>query len=453
MSEAADPEDVDALLRELLRRARARSIESHGGTVEKFIGDAVVGVFGVPAVHEDDPERAVRAGLRILEALEGMTRPDGTPARGARRRQHRRGARAPRRRPRLRRAASSPATPSTPPPACRPPRRRAGVVVGALTHELTERVIVYEELPPVAAKGKAEPVAAWLAPAARRAHRPPHLRRARTTPFVGRERRARRASSTHCRRPSRQRDGAGSCLARRRAGHRQEPPRAGVRCASLDARPEMVTWRQGRCLPYGEGVTFWALGEILKAHAGILDSDDVATVEAKLEAVLPDGDDGHWLRQRLRPLLGSRRSQAVARGELRRLDALPRAIAGPRPAVVVLEDLHWAGEAMLAFVEHLLARGLEAPLLLLATTRPELLRRHEGALTPPRTATGSAALTLRGLCGTAGRRTRRRPRSTRRRARPPGPNPRARRRQPALRRAVRAPPLDRGCCSHGRRRA
>ena len=78
MSEGADPEDVDAILRSYHAAAR-KVIESHGGTVEKFIGDAVVGVFGVPAVHEDDPERAVRAGLRLLEALEGMLRPDGTP--------------------------------------------------------------------------------------------------------------------------------------------------------------------------------------------------------------------------------------------------------------------------------------------------------------------------------------------------------------------------------------
>ena len=78
MSERADPEDVDAVLRAYHGAAR-KVIESHGGSVEKFIGDAVVGVFGVPAVHEDDPERAVRTGLRIIEALEGMTRPDDLP--------------------------------------------------------------------------------------------------------------------------------------------------------------------------------------------------------------------------------------------------------------------------------------------------------------------------------------------------------------------------------------
>ena len=73
---------------------------------------------------------------------------------------------------------------------------------------------------------------------------------------------------------------------------------------SIDERPEMVTWRQGRCLPYGEGVTFWPLSEILKAQAGILDTDDVATVETRLDAFLPQGADRAWLRQRLRPLVG-----------------------------------------------------------------------------------------------------------------------------------------------------
>ena len=78
MSEAADSEDIDAILRGYFAHA-TEAIQSHGGTVEKFIGDAVVGVFGVPAAHEDDPERAVRAALRIIESLGGMTRPDGSP--------------------------------------------------------------------------------------------------------------------------------------------------------------------------------------------------------------------------------------------------------------------------------------------------------------------------------------------------------------------------------------
>jgi class 3 adenylate cyclase len=161
MAERTDPEDVDAVLRRYYAAAR-EVIESHGGTVEKFVGDAVVGVFGVPAAHEDDPERAVTAGLRLVTSLGAIERPDGSPlevrvgintgetlvrldidplsGRGflvgdavnsAARLQ----------------AAASPGQ----------------VVVGGLTYELASRAIVYEELPRVVAKGKVEALTAWLA--------------------------------------------------------------------------------------------------------------------------------------------------------------------------------------------------------------------------------------------------------------------------------------------------
>ena len=167
MGEAADPEDVDALLGEYFKRATG-AIESHGGTVEKFIGDAVVGVFGVPAVHEDDPERAVRAGLSIIESLEGMTRPDGSPL------QARGGINTGEALVRLDVDPSSGRgflTGDAVNTAARLETAAApgGVVVGDLTHQLSERVIVYEELPPIAAKGKGEPVPAWLAKATSRA--------------------------------------------------------------------------------------------------------------------------------------------------------------------------------------------------------------------------------------------------------------------------------------------
>ena len=184
MSEAADPEDVDRILGEYFARA-AKVIESHGGTVEKFIGDAVVGVFGVPAAHEDDPERAVRAALRILEALENMIRPDKTPL------EARCGVNTGEA---LVRLDVDPASgrgfltgdavnvaarlESAAPP--------GGVVVGTLAHELTSHAIEYEDLPPVKAKGKAEPLEAWLArrPFARTGLRTdgPSM-----TPFLGRD--------------------------------------------------------------------------------------------------------------------------------------------------------------------------------------------------------------------------------------------------------------------------
>ncbi len=118
--------------------------------------------------------------------------------------------------------------------------------------------------------------------------------------------------------------------------------------------PELVTWRQGRCLPYGEGITFWALGEIVKAHAGILESDDPATAIAKLDVVLPEGEERAWFRQRLLPLLGIEASSPAEREEL--FTAWRRwleQIAEQDPTVLVFEDLHWADDALLAFLEHL----------------------------------------------------------------------------------------------------
>ncbi len=374
MSEAADPEDVDAVLRPY-HSATRKVIESHGGSVEKFIGDAVVGVFGVPAVHEDDPERGVRAGLRMVDALAGMTRPDGSPL------EVRVGVNSGEALVRLDVTPGSgegfltgdAVNTAARLQAAAPP---GGVAVGALTHRLTERVILYDALPPVSAKGKAAPVLAWRArrPLTRTGLRTSGLA---TTPFLGRgyelaflQSALREASET---------DEGRMILVVGEPGIGKS--RLVLELArSLDQRPEMVTWRQGRCLPYGEGVTFWALSEIVKEHAGIHDSDDVATVESKLEAGLPEGEEGTWLRQRLRPLLGLAAPQAAREENFAAWTRFLELIADSGPAVLVLEDLHWAGEGMLSFVEHLLSRALKAPLLLVATTRPDMLERHEGIL-------------------------------------------------------------------------
>ena len=375
MSEVADPEDVDRLLGEYSARAR-KLIESHGGTVEKFIGDAVVGVFGVPAVHEDDAERAIRAGLRIVAALGDMTWPDGS------RLQVRAGVSSGEALVRLDVPPGSgerfltgdsvntaARLQSTAPP--------GGVVVGELTHTLAEDAFLFTELEALALRGKSEAVRVW------QAVRPRSRTGLRTTSrsatrFVGRD-----AELAVLR---------GALVDVAATGDSQfclvvgEPGIGKSRLVlefarSLDDKPEIVTWRQGRCLPYGEGVTFWALSEIIKAQAGILDSDDVTTVESKLEDVLPEGEDAAWLRQRLRPLLGLEASQASREENFAAWRYFLESVADDGPAVLVLEDLHWAGEAMLAFVEHLLVRPLEAPLLIVATARPELLRQHQGSLT------------------------------------------------------------------------
>jgi hypothetical protein len=152
----------------------------------------------------------------------------------------------------------------------------------------------------------------------------------------------------------------------------------------VEESPDLISWRQGRSLPYGEGVSYWALGEIVKAQAGILETDDADAAASKLAAAVADvaDDDAHWLETQLGPLVGlggAVESQADRRGEAfaawrRFLEAL----AEERALVLVFEDLHWADDGLLDFVDHLVDWASDVPLLVVATARPELLERRPG---------------------------------------------------------------------------
>jgi len=367
MSEDSDPEDVQALMSGYFAAARS-AIEAFGGVVEKFIGDAVLGVFGVPAAHEDDPERAVRAGLRIVDAVEGLTRLDGSPL------QLRVGVETGEVLVRLDVAPGSGEGFVTGDAINTAARIQSvspvmGVAVGGATFDATRLVFDYRELAPATVKGKSAPVRVWQAvsPLARLGT---DVTRRHDSPLVGREKDVAVLTRAFDR----------ACAAR--APHLVtivgEPGLGKSRLIAelfghLDSRPELVTWRQGRCLPYGDGITFWALGEIVKAHAGILETDAPDVALARLEAVLPDTDDRGWLKQRLLPLLGIEASSRADQGELfaawcRYLES----VAQRCPTVLVFEDLHWADPAFLGFLEHLAGRATQVPLLILATTRPEL---------------------------------------------------------------------------------
>ena len=375
LSEQADPEDVDALLRGYNDVARA-AIESHGGTVEKFIGDAVVGVFGVPIAHEDDPERAVRAGLRLVEDLGEAPRPDGSSL------QVRVGINSGEVLVRLDVAPGSGVgflTGDAVNTAARlqtaaPP---SGVVVGAATQRLSAKVIEYRRLAPVQAKGKSEPVAAWLAlgPVS-------NAETEQLTPLVGRE-----VELSYLRALCRK------CLSSRSPQFVLvvgEPGIGKTRLVSEFGRqvresPEGITWLQGRCPPFGEGVTFLALEEIARQYLGVSDGAELIQIDGRLEPLLPVVQDREWVRQRLHALLGFESPQA-AREEnfaawLRFLE--DRGAAGS--AVLVFEDLHWADEALLAFLEHLASHLADVPVMILATARPELFESHpQFAATAPR---------------------------------------------------------------------
>jgi class 3 adenylate cyclase/tetratricopeptide (TPR) repeat protein len=388
-AERMDPEDVRAELSSFHARVRS-DLERHGGTVEKFIGDAVVAVFGAPLVHEDDPERAVRAALAIRdwareehavdvriavntgealvsvgarpEAGEGLVAGDviNTAAR-------------------LQSAAPV-----------------NGVLVGEATHRATDPRIEYRPHAAVDAKGKEAPVPVWEAVSARSLLGVDVDLKPRTQ-LVGRRREL---------------DLLLDALARSRAERKPQlvtvvgvPGMGKSRLVqelsvAVEADPDLVRWRQGRSLPYGQGVSYWALGEMVKAEAGILESDAAAVAESKLrEAVgrVCASKDVDWLQAMLRPLIGitedalagNRRGEAFAAWRL-----FLEGLAGERPTVLVFEDLHWADDGLLDFIDAFVDWATDVPLLVVATARPELLgqRPHWGGGKPNATTLSLAPL-------------------------------------------------------------
>jgi class 3 adenylate cyclase/tetratricopeptide (TPR) repeat protein len=370
-SEVADPEDTRGVLDSYFRTVRAQ-IEAHGGVVEKFIGDAAVGVFGVPASHEDDPERAVRAGLRILVEAERLAGVGGAPLRvriGISTGEA------------LVRLGVEPAsgegflTGDTVNTAARlqAAAPEMAVAVGLSTYDATAGVFDYEELEPAALKGKAEPALVFVARATR-SRLGAHLIRTHDTPYVGRG-----IDLTLLKGLFDKTVATSSVQLVTVVG---EPGIGKSRIVAellehAQAREPRLTWRQGRCLPYGDGVTFWALGEIVKAQAGILESDDQEAASSKLELTVPDGVDREWMAQRLLPLVGVDVSSEAERDELfSAWRTFLETVAEESPCVLVFEDLHWADDGLLAFLEHLADRAEGVPLLVVGTARPELFERR-----------------------------------------------------------------------------
>ncbi len=377
-SEQADPEDVRARLRPYHARVK-QEIERFGGTVEKFVGDAVMAVFGAPVSREDDAERAVNSALRILDAIvelnddhpgleltvrgavntgEAMVTLGARPAEGesivagdvvntAARLQQ-----------------SAPVS---------------GIVVGETTYRATKDLFEYEPLEPVAVKGKAESLPLWHAIAPRRRFGvdvEPIVR----TPLIGRDDDLSLLQSIYTRTL---RDASVQLVT-----VTGEPGVGKTRLLAefrkwVDDRPELVFWRQGRSLSYGAGITYWALGEMVKAQAGILESDTPEAAATKLAVAVDeattDSSEREWLNASLAPLVGAA-TEAVGERE-ESFTAWRRfieGIASERPLVLVFEDLHWADDALVAFVEHLVDWSTDVPLLVLCSARPELYERHQG---------------------------------------------------------------------------
>jgi len=367
-AERLDPEDVRATLSPYYARLRSE-LERHGGTVEKFIGDAVMAVFGAPVAHEDDPERAVRAGLAIRDAIvedgrlqvrvavttgEALVSLGASPAEGEGM------------------VAGDVVNTAARLQGAAPVN---GVLVDETTFRATRQRIDYDGAEPVQAKGKAEPVPVWEAGEAR----------SRIgvdvdqggAPLVGRERELELL--------------AGALARAREECSPQLVTLVGVPGIGksrlvyelqrgVDADPDLLYWRQGRSLPYGDGVTYWALAEMAKAQAGLLESDGPEEAERKLAEAVGSLGLGDRVLESLRSLVGA--AEVVARGERSEHFAAWRqffeSLADQRPTVLVFEDLHWADDDLLDFVDHLVDWGSGVPLLVVCTARPELLERRPG---------------------------------------------------------------------------
>jgi class 3 adenylate cyclase/predicted ATPase len=387
VAERMDPEAVKALINRVLMRLGAE-VERYGGTVDKYIGDNVMAIFGAPVAHEDDEERAVRAGLGMQaamgdvnenlpagvhfdlrvgvntgEVLAGAVGEDytvvGDTVNVA---------------ARLQSAA-----------------RPGSVTVGERTMRASRGAVRYEQLEPLELKGKAERVPAWEAVAVVAQHPVGRGAPTRETPLVGREQELSTLETIFER------------VELERAPHLVTlVGEAGVGKSrvlrelesQLGARAVAPTFRTGRCLPYGSGIVFWALGEVLREECGIVDADSADEAWSKLREYALDlfGAKGAAVTEE-----AERKTALIARliGLEVPVDLVPtgedperlresffsalragiEALAGRRPLVLAFEDIHWADDGMLDAIEHL-AQWVRAPLMLVCLARDELLDRR-----------------------------------------------------------------------------
>ena len=382
-----DPEAVKALVDRVLMRL-GEEVERYGGTVDKYIGDNVMAIFGAPVAHEDDEERAVRAGLGMQAAMGGVNvdLPDGVTFElrvgvntgevlaGAVGEDYTVVGDVVNVAARLQSAA-----------------RPGSVTVGERTMRASSGAVRYEQLEPLELKGKSEPVPAWEAVAVRAQQAVGRGAPSREAPLVGRSQVLSTLTTIFDR------------VELERAPHLVTlVGEAGVGKSrvlrelesQLCGRVITPTFRTGRCLPYGSGIVFWALGEVLREECGIVDTDSAEEAWGKLReyAVELFGAKGEPMREE-----AERRTALIARliglevpaelvpmGEdperLREsffsaLRAGIEAMAGRQPLVLAFEDIHWADDGMLDAIEHL-AQWVRAPLLLVCLARDELLDRR-----------------------------------------------------------------------------
>ncbi|HEY3763652.1 MAG TPA: AAA family ATPase [Gaiellales bacterium] len=360
LGERLDPESLREVMGRYFDVMRA-AIERHGGTVEKFIGDAVMAVFGLPQAHEDDALRAVRAALEMRQGLDalnvelerdyGVTMANRTGVNTgevvtdeAAGNQRLATGDAVNVAARLEQAAPAMET-----------------LLGALTHALVRDAVEAEPVEPLELKGKAERVPAF------RLVRLAGREQTAATPLVGRDDDL-AALRAH----------VDAAVAAGRGRLAVVIGEAGVGksrlvrdfTAGLGERARVL---RGRCLPYGEGITFWPIGEAVRSAAGIVDDDTSEHARAKV-AALAAGDAG--VAERVASAIGLVPTVFAIEEMFLGVRRLFEILAADRPLVIVLDDLHWAEPTLLDLIENVVDRA-QRPCVVLGTARPEVLDRPD----------------------------------------------------------------------------
>jgi class 3 adenylate cyclase len=371
-AERLDPEDVRAILTPYFARVRSE-IEAFGGTVEKFIGDAVMAVFGAPLAHGDDPERAVRAALAMCAAVDELNRKDAELELKIRIAVNTGEA--------LVSLAASVAqgegvvagdvvnTASR----LQEAAPVNGILVGEETYRATRSVIRYEDAEPVVAKGKQEPVRVWRALAASAA---PGERAAGRVRMLGRESELAVLERTWERVVAERRPQLVTLFGPAGIGKTRLATEFGQLARAGGARVI-----KGRSLPYGEVIPYGAFATQVKQVARIFDTDEVETAGKKLAEAVTEllGDEASDVSSHVAMLIGVGLDGGVGNRQTLFFSArrLVEALAEEQPTVLIFEDIHWADAGMLDLLEVLASRVRDVPLLLLALARPDLLERRQ----------------------------------------------------------------------------
>src|ERR671935_1192109 len=369
ISESRDPEEVRELLSRYFDSCR-RLIELYGGTVEKFIGDAVMAVWGTPTAQEDDAERAVRAALDLVAMVSALGQEVGAPELRARA-----GVVTGEAAVTLGADGEGMVAGDLVNTASRIQAAAApgSVFVGDRTRRASEAAIAYEDAGRHELKGKAEPVPLFRALRVTGARRGALKAEGLEPPFVGRERELRLVKELF------------HASAEERKAHLVSAVGvAGIGKSRLswefekyiDGLVQDVWWHRGRCLAYGDGVAYWALAEMVRMRCGIVEEEQPASAREKLRAALAehvsDPEERRWVEPRLAHLLAL---EEGAPGDQENLFSAWRLLferlAEQEPTVLVFEDMQWADAGLLDFLEYLLEWSRNLPLFVVVLARPE----------------------------------------------------------------------------------